>query len=195
MTTPEEEGDLIPYPVMTPTEGNAIPSPLVPPQTGENLLSNPLIPPQAIPNQEIGGTLNPNIYMQKGGCEGESEGGSKGDSKGDSGRDPETEKRVYKPNDGKHRGSARGDVSADPFWNNQEAGQESLDSAYSSKYKKQLYNVYNGKLVEFQPDNAGTWHGYEVQNSRKEVPIDVLRNMKDDGLITNVQYNKWIKNK
>ncbi|MDO4787779.1 MAG: hypothetical protein Q4A19_01305, partial [Johnsonella sp.] len=70
--TPEGKGSLIPYPVMTPMEGNAIPSSLVPPQTGENLLPNPLIPPQAIPNQGIGGTLNPNIYMQKGGCGGES---------------------------------------------------------------------------------------------------------------------------
>ncbi len=106
-----------------------------------------------------------------------------------------TEELVYKPNDGKHKGTARGDISADPFWNNQVAGKESLNNAYSSKNTKQLYNVYEDKLVKFQPDNAGTWHAYEVRNPAAKVPADVLRNMKDDGLITRVQYNKWIKGK
>ena len=73
--------------------------------------------------------------------------------------------------------------------------QESLNNAYSSKSTKQLYNVYNNELVKFQPDNAGTWHAYEVINPAEEVPTDVLRNMKSDGLITNSQYNKWIKGK
>ena len=107
----------------------------------------------------------------------------------------DSEERVYKANDGKHKGSAQGDISADPFWNNQAAGQESLNNAYSSKSTKQLYNVYNNELVKFQPDNAGTWHAYEVINPAEEVPTDVLRNMKSDGLITNSQYNKWIKGK
>ena len=116
---------------------------------------------------------------------------TKAKNKGGSG----TEELVYKPNDGKHKGTARGDISADPFWNNQVAGKESLNNAYSSKNTKQLYNVYDYKLVKFQPDNAGTWHAYEVRNPAAEVPADVLRNMKDDGLITRVQYNKWIKGK
>lgn len=49
--------------------------------------------------------------------------------------------------------------------------------------------------MKFQPDNAGTWHAYEVINPAEEVPTDVLRSMKNDGLITNAQYNKWIKGK
>lgn len=109
-------------------------------------------------------------------------------------RSSETPERVYKANDGKHKGSAKGDISADPFWNNQAAGQESLNTAYTSKNTKQLYNVYEGKLVKFQPDNAGTWHAYEIKNPSAEVPADVLRSMKNDGLITKNQYNKWIKN-
>ncbi|AOT68320.1 hypothetical protein [Geosporobacter ferrireducens] len=99
------------------------------------------------------------------------------------------------PNDGKHKESSKGDISADPFWNNQKAGEKSLNTAYSSSDTKQLYNVYNGKLVKFQPDNVGGWHAYEVINPAEEVPADVLRQMKKDGVITNSQYNKWIKNK
>lgn len=30
--------------------------------------------------------------------------------------------RKLSPNDGKHTGHAKGDISADPFWNNQEKG-------------------------------------------------------------------------
>jgi len=105
------------------------------------------------------------------------------------------EERRYSPNDGKHQGSAKGDISADPFWDNPAAGQESLKSAYSSSDTKQLYNVHDGKLVKFQPDNTGGWHAYEVINPAEEVPTDVLRQMKNNGLITNAQYNKWIKNK
>jgi hypothetical protein len=74
-------------------------------------------------------------------------------------------------------------------------GQKLLDSAYSSSNTKQLYNVYDGKLVKFQPDGSGGWHPYEVQSPIKEVPIEVLRVMLNDGLITKSQYNKWIKNK
>ena len=65
----------------------------------------------------------------------------------------------------------------------------------TSIIRKQLYNVYEGKLVKFQPDNTGTWHAYEVNNPAKEVPTDVLRNMRENGLISKAQYNKWIKNK
>lgn len=39
---------------------------------------------------------------------------------------------------------------------NQEVGQRLLDTAYSSKDKKQLYNFYDGKLVKFQPDTTGS---------------------------------------
>ncbi|MBN7773730.1 polymorphic toxin-type HINT domain-containing protein [Clostridium aminobutyricum] len=105
-----------------------------------------------------------------------------------------TERKLV-PNDGKHQGASRGDVSADPFWNNKTVGQKSLNSAYSSTNTKQLYNVQDGKLVKFQPDNQGGWHAYEVINPAQEVPADILRQMKKDGLITNSQYTKFIKNK
>ena len=70
-------------------------------------------------------------------------------------------------------------------------GQESLNTAYSSADNKQLYNVYDGKLVKFQPDNASGWHAYDVIDPVKEVPTEVLRKMLNDGLITKPQYKKW----
>lgn len=101
--------------------------------------------------------------------------------------------RVYVPNP-KHDAPG-GNISPNPFGNNTMAGQKSLETAYSSAGTKQLYNVYDGKLVKFQPDNAGGYHPYEVINPALEVPTDILRQMKNEGLISNSQYNKWIKNK
>lgn len=106
-----------------------------------------------------------------------------------------TRNRVYKPNLGKHKEFSKGKISADPFWNNEKLGQQMLDTAYSSKNTKQLYNVYNNELVKFQPGNDGTWHAYKVINTSTEVPNDVLRNMKNDGIISKSQYNKWVNNK
>ena len=79
-------------------------------------------------------------------------------------------------------------------------GQELLDSSYTSATKKQVYNVYNGKLIKFQPDNTGGWHAYEVKPGTtisilEQVPHKVLTQMKDDGLISNKQYKNFIKNK
>ncbi len=102
--------------------------------------------------------------------------------------------RKLAPNDGKHKATQNGDASPDPFYNNQSAGQKSLNNAYSSSNTKQLYNIENGKIVKFQPDGQGGYHAYEVQNPSIEVPTDVLRQMKTDGLITKSQYNKLIKN-
>ncbi|MGG5341968.1 T7SS effector LXG polymorphic toxin [Enterococcus sp. AZ192] len=76
----------------------------------------------------------------------------------------------------------------------QEVGQKLLDTAYTSKDKKQLYNFWDGKLVKFQPDTTGSWHAYDVvKNVQRDVPADVLRAMQKDGLITNAQYRKLIK--
>ncbi|ASR47598.1 hypothetical protein B4V02_13395 [Paenibacillus kribbensis] len=74
-------------------------------------------------------------------------------------------------------------------------GQNLLDTAYSSSKNKQLYNIYEGKLVKFQPDGETGWHPYEVTNPAKEVPADVLRQLLKDGKITRVEYNKLLKNK
>nr|WP_248930922.1 pre-toxin TG domain-containing protein [Paenibacillus hamazuiensis] len=75
-----------------------------------------------------------------------------------------------------------------------ETGQQILDSAYSSQKNKQLYNIYEGQLIKFQPDGDLGWHPYLVENAAKEVPADVLRKMLDDGKITKAQYKKFIKN-
>lgn len=55
-----------------------------------------------------------------------------------------------------------------------------LDTAYSSSRTKQLYNIYDGKLVKFQPDTVSGWHSYLVENAAKEVPVDVLRQIEGD---------------
>ncbi|WP_032881364.1 hypothetical protein [Fusobacterium nucleatum] len=74
-------------------------------------------------------------------------------------------------------------------------GQELLEKSYGSSKTKQRYVWYRGKLVKFQPGNDGTWHDYPVINAGEEVPIDVLRQMRDDGIITNSEYKNLIKGK
>ena len=74
-----------------------------------------------------------------------------------------------------------------------ETGQELLEDSYGSSKVKQRYVWYRGRLVEFQPGNDGTWHDYTVDGN--EVPTDVLRQMRDDGIITNSEYNKLKKGK
>ena len=76
-----------------------------------------------------------------------------------------------------------------------ETGQKLLDTAYSSSKNKQLYNMYDGQLVKFQPDETFGWHAYAVTNTATEVPSDVLKQMLDDNVITKSQYKKFIKNK
>jgi hypothetical protein len=81
-----------------------------------------------------------------------------------------------------------------------EIGQALLDTAYSHPGTKQVFNVYNGKLIKFQPDNTGGWHAYEVipgykLSILKQVPHDVLKNMCNDKLISKKQYKMFIKNK
>lgn len=70
-----------------------------------------------------------------------------------------------------------------------------MDTAYSSSKNKQLYNIYKGKLIKFQPDGETGWHPYAVTNPAKEVPADVLRQLLKDNKITKVEYNKLLKNK
>ena len=53
---------------------------------------------------------------------------------------------------------------------------------------KQRYGYYEGRLYEFQPDNAGGWHGYPIPGN--EAPISVLRWLRDSGTITNAEYNR-----
>ncbi|MBV8044557.1 MAG: filamentous hemagglutinin [Pluralibacter sp.] len=58
---------------------------------------------------------------------------------------------------------------------------------------KQKYGLSDGKLYEFQPDNAGGWHGYPVPGT--EVPPKVLREFLARGDISKAEYNKMIKGK
>lgn len=71
-----------------------------------------------------------------------------------------------------------------------------MDSAYSSSGTKQLYNIYNGDIIKFQPDGySGEWHAYRVKNTKIEVSTDVYRQMLEDGVINKSEYNKLIHNK
>lgn len=58
---------------------------------------------------------------------------------------------------------------------------------------KQRYGYTNGKLYEFQPDNAGGWHGYPIPGN--EAPVDVLRGLRDTGKITNAEFNQLRRGK
>ena len=100
--------------------------------------------------------------------------------------------RIYEPSP-KHNPQG-GWGSENPIPNN-EVGQKILDSAYSSSKNKQLYNIYEGDIIKFQPDSSSSkWHAYKVSNTAKEVPIDVYKQMLEQGLITKKDYNKLIKN-
>ncbi|WP_026593059.1 hypothetical protein [Bacillus sp. AFS023182] len=73
--------------------------------------------------------------------------------------------------------------------------QKLLDTAYSSSKNKQLYNIYDGKLIKFQPDGEIGRHPYEVMNPAKEVPADVLRQLLKDEKLTKAEYKRLLKNK
>ncbi|MGC0809958.1 hemagglutinin repeat-containing protein [Pantoea agglomerans] len=58
---------------------------------------------------------------------------------------------------------------------------------------KQRYGLSDGKLYEFQPDNAGGWHGYPIPGT--EAPPKLLREFLARGDISKAEYNKLIKGK
>jgi hypothetical protein len=58
--------------------------------------------------------------------------------------------------------------------------------------KKQVYSYFNGKIYEFQPDNVGAWHGYPVLGNEAPV-VSILRQWRDSGLISNSDYNRFIR--
>lgn len=63
----------------------------------------------------------------------------------------------------------------------------------SIKGGKQRYGYLEGKLYEFQPDNQQGWHGYPIKGT--EAPPSVLKKMRENGIITNPEYKKFIKGK
>ena len=65
--------------------------------------------------------------------------------------------------------------------------------SYNSATKKQRFAIYKGKMIVFQPTRDNEWHAYELigQEIKSKVPIDTLRQMLKDSVITKVQYNKW----
>ncbi|MDR2239141.1 MAG: hemagglutinin repeat-containing protein [Zoogloeaceae bacterium] len=69
--------------------------------------------------------------------------------------------------------------------------QEVLDR--STLVGKQRYGLQDGKVYEFQPDNAGGWHGYPIPGT--QVPTSFLRDLRNSGQISNAQYNSLIKGK
>lgn len=77
----------------------------------------------------------------------------------------------------------------------QEVGQELLDNAYSVSGDRQVYNIYDGDVIVFQPDGTGGWHAYRAINTQTEVPAAVYRQMLEDGLISNADYRKLINNR
>ncbi|WP_268993461.1 VENN motif pre-toxin domain-containing protein [Rosenbergiella nectarea] len=69
--------------------------------------------------------------------------------------------------------------------------QEVIDNSIQGG--KQRYGMSDGKLYEFQPDNAGGWHGYPIPGN--EAPPKVLRELLSQGNISKADYNKMIKGK
>ena len=67
--------------------------------------------------------------------------------------------------------------------------------SYNSATKKQRFAIYKGKMIKFQPTGTNNeWHAYELTDKQiksQQVPLDVLKQMLKDGVITKAQYNKW----
>jgi hypothetical protein len=74
-----------------------------------------------------------------------------------------------------------------------ETAERVLNDGILSPNQRQVYGYRNGKVYEFQPDNVGGYHGYPVPGN--EVPPPVLRQMRDEGTITNSEYKKLTKGK
>ena len=53
----------------------------------------------------------------------------------------------------------------------------------------QRFGYKDGKLYNFMYDNAGTWHGYQVNTA----PAIYLRSLRSQKIISNSQYNKFLK--
>lgn len=61
----------------------------------------------------------------------------------------------------------------------------------SQQIGRQRYGFREGKIYEFQFDNAGGWHGYPIPGN--EAPVSYLRSLKNEGIISTAEYNNLIK--
>jgi hypothetical protein len=69
--------------------------------------------------------------------------------------------------------------------------QQVLENGILGPNGRQVYGHHNGRIYEFQPDNVGAFHGYPVPGN--EVPPAVLRQMRDQGTITESQYRRLLR--
>lgn len=108
------------------------------------------------------------------------------------GSDKETLPPVYAPSPKHEPGHGWG--SENPIKDSLE-GQRLLDTGYHDG--KQIYNITDtGVLVKFQPDGTpqNGYHGYKVSGP-PDVPPSVLKQMLNDGRISNNTYKKFLKGK
>ncbi len=99
------------------------------------------------------------------------------------GSGPANRKYVPSPN---HDPVYGWDPDATPMDLDDATAQTVLDNGYQSG--KKVYGYYNGKFYEFQPDNQGGYHGYSPPAGK--VPAAYLRQLRDQGDITNAKYHK-----
>lgn len=100
--------------------------------------------------------------------------------------EPAQPPRKYQPTQKHEKGGWGTEMDLPP-----ETAQTVLDNGITGPNGSQIYGHHDRKLYEFQPDNTGGYHGYPVRGT--EVPPKVLRTMKDNGTITNAEYNKFRK--
>ena len=84
--------------------------------------------------------------------------------------------------------------SEDPI-KSQSEGQMLLDTGY--KNGKQVYNITDeGIIVKFQPEGNpnNEYHAYKVSKPR-DIPNSILKQLLNDGKITQAEYNKFRKGK
>ncbi|WP_321388802.1 hypothetical protein [uncultured Enterococcus sp.] len=63
---------------------------------------------------------------------------------------------------------------------------------------KQKYGIKDGQIYEFQPDNAGTWHGYKIKSTElvsQKGGVNLLKQWLSEGKINLAEYRKLIKGK
>jgi hypothetical protein len=69
-----------------------------------------------------------------------------------------------------------------------EVAYDVLNSGVEVEGKKQIFGQYAGHLYIFQPDNAGSYHGYKAD--AVEVPNEALRKMVAAGLLDEHTYQR-----